>query len=151
MIGAELKSIRKNLGLTQIEMAGQIGVTPSFLGLMERGVKPISARTIAAARAARPAALKKELETVDPMERIIEQALIDAGVKYLTDRGGRNDSRLDFELPDYDLAIEVKQFHSDRVGLQLARVPNVILAQGKPAVMALAAMIRAGGLSRLAG
>lgn len=83
----------------------------------------------------------RELRTTDPMERIIEKALIDAGVTYEIDGdGGRY--LLDFYLPDADLHIEVKRFHSERIGRQMAQFENVIVAQGRVAVEALAAMIR---------
>jgi hypothetical protein len=83
----------------------------------------------------------------DPMERMIAEALDAAGVAYTheRERGGG----LDFHLPDNGVWIEVKQFHSDRIAAQMATQPNVIVAQGRVAVQALAAMIRAGGLAPL--
>lgn len=86
----------------------------------------------------------------DPMERIIEEALIEAGVSFTPERSGGAAHRLDFHLPDIDLAIEVKRFHSPRAAEQLARFPNIVLAQGEVAVRALAAMIRSGGLTAVA-
>ncbi len=86
------------------------------------------------------------LTTTDPMEQLIEQALLDAGIAYTTDRGGGNAARLDFHLTTLDLYIEVKRWHSDRASVQLARAPNVILAQGEPAVRWLASLIRAGSI-----
>ena len=47
----------------------------------------------------------KAPRTRDPMERIVEEALIAAGVNFLTDHGGQNSTRLDFELPDHGLSI----------------------------------------------
>ena len=80
----------------------------------------------------------------DPMERLIEEALIDAGIRFATDEGGGTDTRLDFYLPDYDVYIEVERFHSARISEQMARAPNVIVAQGEVAVRFLAAAIRSG-------
>lgn len=40
--GADIKRIRKMLGLTQNEMGEVIGVTGSFLGMVERGRVPLS-------------------------------------------------------------------------------------------------------------
>lgn len=77
----------------------------------------------------------------DPMERMIAEALDAAGISYTCG------PRLDFHLPDHDVWIEVKQFHSDRIAAQMATQPNVIVAQGRVAVGTLAAMIRAGGLA----
>lgn len=82
-----------------------------------------------------------DLRTTDPMERIIEAALIDARISYLIDGDG-GQYRLDFYLPELDVHIEVKRFHSERIGRQMAQFENVIVAQGRVAVEALAAMIR---------
>jgi hypothetical protein len=79
----------------------------------------------------------------DPMERIIEAALIDAGIAYESDFGGGTSHHLDFHLTDYGIAIEVKRLHSARISDQMARADNVIVAQGKEAVEFLANAIRA--------
>lgn len=76
----------------------------------------------------------------DPMERIIAGALDDANIRYVTDGGG-NPSGLDFRLEN-GVEIEVKRFHSDRIGSQMKRAENVIVAQGIDAVMMLAELIR---------
>lgn len=68
------------------------------------------------------------------MERMVEYALIDAGIAFATDQHGGNPSRLDFRLIDYDVEIEVKRFHSPRVADQMARAENVIAVQGEAAV-----------------
>jgi len=80
----------------------------------------------------------------DPMERIIAAALQDAGISYV--REAYNEARLDFYLPDFDTHIEVKQFHSERIGEQMERANNVIAVQGRTAVNFLAELIR--GLPR---
>jgi hypothetical protein len=76
------------------------------------------------------------------MEQIIERALQDAGIRYITDQGGKNPSRLDFRLPCHDVEIEVKRFHSERTGDQMKRAANVIVAQGDAAVRLLADALR---------
>lgn len=76
----------------------------------------------------------------DPMERLIEQALLSVGEPFLTENF--NEARLDFYLPNRDLYIEVKQFHSDRIAKQTARAANVIVAQGRIAVQTLALLIK---------
>lgn len=80
----------------------------------------------------------------DPMERLIEEALVEAEIRFVTDEGGGTDTRLDFYLPDHDVYIKVKRFHSARISEQMARAPNVIVAQGEQAVRFLAATIRSG-------
>ena len=44
--GARLKSLRKQMGLTQVKMAADIGVSASYLNLMERNQRPVSARVL---------------------------------------------------------------------------------------------------------
>jgi hypothetical protein len=79
--------------------------------------------------------------TTDPMEQIIEAALVAAGIRYTTDEGGGTPHHLDFDLIDFGIAIEVKRMHSDRISAQMARAPNVIVAQGEVAVAFLAAAL----------
>ncbi|MDO7841055.1 helix-turn-helix domain-containing protein [Sphingomonas immobilis] len=147
--GQMLRDRRKALGYSQAALASAIGLSRDFIGQMERGVAEIAPRTAAAVRALKPPGSAPELRTTDPMERLIEAALIDAGIRYETDQGGGTSHRLDFHLPDYDVAIEVKRMHSDRTGAQMARAPNVIVAQGEVAVRFLAAAIRSGDFLQL--
>lgn len=83
----------------------------------------------------------------DPMERMVAAALSSAGIHYATDFGGGNQTGLDFYLPEYDVHIEVKRFHSDRVAGQMKRAPNVVVAQGEVAIRWLADLIERGGMS----
>lgn len=50
MQGSELKAIREALGWGQRKFAEEIGMTQTYIGLMERGEKPIEKRTELAAR-----------------------------------------------------------------------------------------------------
>lgn len=45
MHGSELKALRKQAGLTQSQVAELIGLTKTFVGLMERGASSIERRT----------------------------------------------------------------------------------------------------------
>ena len=76
----------------------------------------------------------------DPMEILIQEALERASVPFTRETHSAN-CGLDFYLPNYDVHIEVKQFHSDRIAKQMARAPNVIAAQGADAVQFLAHLI----------
>lgn len=78
----------------------------------------------------------------DPMEIAIRDALQSADIRFVTDDDGQNPKSLDFYLPDLDVHIEVKQFHTPRVAEQMARADNVIVAQGSKAVSLLADWIR---------
>lgn len=73
------------------------------------------------------------------MERLIEHALIAVDEPYKVER--HNDAGLDFYLSKRDIYIEVKQFHSPRISEQMSRAPNVIVAQGRPAVQMLAQLL----------
>lgn len=83
-----------------------------------------------------------KLRTTDPMEQIVEAALLDAKTGYLTDEGGENPAALDFYLPGHDLHVEVKRMHSERIADQMSRAENVIAAQGEGAVRFLADLLR---------
>lgn len=50
MQGSDLKAIRKSLGLSQKSMADALGITETYVGMMERGVKRIERRTDLAVR-----------------------------------------------------------------------------------------------------
>ena len=45
MQGHELKALRKGMNLRQASLAQALGITPQFVGMMERGEKPIEPRT----------------------------------------------------------------------------------------------------------
>ena len=73
----------------------------------------------------------------DPIERIIEIGLDEGGIPHV----GEEDPRalnLDFYLPDFDVHIEVKQFHTPRISEQMSRASNVIAIQGQTAAKLLA-------------
>lgn len=81
------------------------------------------------------------MKTTDPLEQQIEAALIAAGLDYRTET--EHAARLDFWLPGPAIYIEVKGGHSERTAAQMARVSNVIVAQGDEAVKFLAQAIKA--------
>jgi transcriptional regulator with XRE-family HTH domain len=45
MQGAEFKAIREALGMTQAGLAEALGISRVFVGLMERGERPVEKRT----------------------------------------------------------------------------------------------------------
>lgn len=63
----------------------------------------------------------------DPMEEITERWLLTNRIAYERADAGLG---LDFYLKDFDLYIEVKRFHSPRIGEQMSRAENVIAIQG---------------------
>lgn len=144
MDGTEVRRRRKALGMTLKTFAVELGVSADFVGRIERGEAPITPRTAAAVRSIKPAPLDRRPSLRDPLEREIEAALVEAGIDFHTDEGGGTESRLDFYLPQLDVFIEVKRFYTSRTGEQIARAPNVIVAQGERAVRFLAQAIRSG-------
>ena len=78
---------------------------------------------------------------MDPMEQLISDGLNAGCFKYRTDYNGRTAHGLDFHLDDFDIAIEAKRFHSDRIADQMARHPNVIAVQGEAAVRFMAQLL----------
>jgi len=84
---------------------------------------------------------------MDKFEQMISDALRARGIKFTTDLGGGNPTNLDFNLVDYGVEIEVKQFHTPRIADQMSRAENVICAQGKDAIVFLARCIANGAPS----
>jgi len=76
---------------------------------------------------------KSSLPT-DPLEKKVAEALRAAGVSFYLERDIRNPTWLDFYIPDWSVAIEVKQFHSERIGNQMLGTKNVIVLQGSASV-----------------
>lgn len=61
----------------------------------------------------------------DPLEKKMAAILERSGIEFTRPERDRNDpTNLDFYLPAFDVYIEVKQFHSDRIARQLASVPE---------------------------
>src|ERR1700745_2208370 len=45
-LGARLKRMRRELGITQTRMAEDVGVSPSYLNLLERNQRPVTAQVL---------------------------------------------------------------------------------------------------------
>ena len=75
----------------------------------------------------------------DPVEIVIERGLELAGIKYI--RCDEQHRHLDFYLPELNIYIEVKQFHTPRIAEQMARVPDIIAIQGMKAAVTFCKMI----------
>ena len=45
-LGARLKRLRRELDLTQSRMADELGVSPSYLNLLERNQRPVTAQML---------------------------------------------------------------------------------------------------------
>jgi len=71
------------------------------------------------------------------MEDRTERWLIAAGIRYRRDDQTTNGTQLDFYLPDFDIYIEVKRFHTNRIAEQMSRGKNVIAIQGMDSLLLL--------------
>lgn len=76
----------------------------------------------------------------DPMEKLINEGLT-VGEYIFTHEGEKGTGpQLDFRLTDLGVSVEVKRFYSDRAVRQLSKYEDVILVQGKKAVILLATL-----------
>ena len=73
------------------------------------------------------------INSSDHLELAVAEMLLDLKINFIHE-SQNNGSNLDFSLPDFDVFIEVKQYHADRVNKQLASQENVILIQGKKSI-----------------
>lgn len=71
----------------------------------------------------------RKIHFSDHLEKQLAEALENSGIEYIheSEKGNQN---LDFYLPYFDLYIEVKQYHSDRISKQMSSKDNVIAIQG---------------------
>ena len=76
-----------------------------------------------------------------PMEEMTERWLLTNGIRYRRDDQTAEGTQLDFYLIDFDVYLEVKQFHSDRIAAQMARASNVIAVQGIDSLTFLGALV----------
>lgn len=83
-------------------------------------------------------------KTTDPVERVIEDALLDIGAIYQA--GHEVPNNLDFYLPHAGIYIECKRFNTDWIAGQMARVPDIIVVQGMKAAILLATLIKGAGI-----
>lgn len=69
----------------------------------------------------------------DFLEKEIAETLSASDIRFIHESKGKN-QRLDFFLPDHNVYIEIKQYHTDRINEQLKLKENIILLQGKKSV-----------------
>ena len=75
----------------------------------------------------------RKIHFADHLEKKIAEALESAGIEFIHENEIA-EQFLDFYLPAYDVFIEVKQFHAERIGRQMGYADNVIAVQGSKAV-----------------
>ena len=75
----------------------------------------------------------------DPLEEMVERWLTHNGIRYR--RADAMKTRLDFFLPDFNVYIECKRFHTPRINDQIERAPDVIIVQGMASMRFLESLL----------
>lgn len=75
----------------------------------------------------------------DVMEDSIERWLLANSIRYR--RADDMKTHLDFFLPDFNVYIEVKRYHTPRIADQLQRAPDIIIIQGGASMRFLESLI----------
>jgi transcriptional regulator with XRE-family HTH domain len=128
MTGEEARAIRLALGLTQGQLAESIGVSRTFIGLMERGHKVVSKRTAVALRSVKPVPGDDWSNESDPVLRRMEVALRRHGIAF--ERHFSSDNQeFDFYLPELSLAIVVDR-HSSISPRPTREIRSILIAKG---------------------
>jgi hypothetical protein len=82
----------------------------------------------------------RNIQYADHLEKKITEALNKANIEF-THESENKEQILDFYLPLFDVFIEVKQFHTDRISRQMSLKDNVIAVQGKKSVDLLVSIL----------
>lgn len=81
---------------------------------------------------------------IDPLEKVIADALYRGHWNYNTPSLRRDPTGLDFRLIDENVELEVKRYYTNRMARQMQSAPNVIAIQGEVAVKFMAFLL--GGI-----
>lgn len=79
------------------------------------------------------------------MEEMVDRWLTANGINFR--RADDMKTRLDFFLPDFNVYIEVKRFHTPRINDQLERATDIIIVQGPASMRFLESFISRGNSS----
>lgn len=75
----------------------------------------------------------RQIHFGDHLEKRVARALDECRIEFVHESENKEQD-LDFYLPFFDVYIEVKQFHADRIARQMSSKDNVIAVQGTKAV-----------------
>ena len=81
------------------------------------------------------------------VEEQLAKTLDDVGIQYVHESENK-EQRLDFYLPFFDVYIEVKQYHSERISDQMSSKDNVIALQGIKSVQFLTTVLKRSKLKQ---
>ena len=82
----------------------------------------------------------RKIYFADHLEEAIAKALDSAGIDYVHESENKEQG-LDFYLPKFDVYLEVKQYHADRIARQMSTQDNVIAIQGIKSIKLLVKML----------
>lgn len=82
----------------------------------------------------------RQVHFADHLEKKIAEAMDEVGIEFIHESENKEQG-LDFYLPYFDVYIEVKQFHSDRISRQMESKDNVIAVQGRKSAELLCVML----------
>lgn len=82
----------------------------------------------------------RKINFADHLEKKVAEALDEVGIEFVHESENK-EQVLDFYLPFFDVFIEVKQFHTDRISRQMSSKDNVIAVQGIKSVNLLVTML----------
>lgn len=86
----------------------------------------------------------REIHFSDHLEKKVAEALEEVGIEFIHESESKEQA-LDFYLPRFDVFIEIKQFHADRISRQMLSRDNVIAVQGMKSVNLLVEMLLRNG------
>jgi hypothetical protein len=75
----------------------------------------------------------RQIHFSDHLEKKLAEALDEVDIQFVHESESK-DQKLDFYLPAFNVYMEVKQFHADRIARQMSSKDNVIAIQGADAV-----------------
>jgi hypothetical protein len=82
----------------------------------------------------------RKIHFADHLEKKVAEALDEVGIDFVHESENK-EQVLDFYLPFFDVYIEIKQFHADRISNQMSSKDNVIAVQGTKSVNLLVTML----------
>ncbi len=88
----------------------------------------------------------REIHFSDDLEKKVAEAMDEVGIRFIHESEDK-ELTLDFYLPYFDVYLEVKKFHADRIERQMASKDNVIAIQGAKSVQLLITMLLRSKLS----
>jgi hypothetical protein len=75
----------------------------------------------------------RKINFSDHLEKKVAEALDEVGIDFIHESENK-EQILDFYLPLFNVFIEIKQYHTDRISKQMASKENIIAVQGSKSV-----------------